>query len=75
MTETEFMYVAVQEETSGDVGAQGWNGERGRWMVVRRFTDLIDNFPTLRSFSEIDFGLSVVSTRSPCRIHRFSCRR
>lgn len=27
---------------SGDVGVQGWNGEMVRWMVVKRFTGLLD---------------------------------
>jgi len=43
-------------------------------MAVGRFTVLIDRFPTLRSSSEIDFGLSVVSTGSSCRIYKVSCR-
>lgn len=66
--------VGTHEKTSGSVGVQGWNGEIGRWMVVGRFTNIIENFSTLGSFSEIDFGLSVASTGSSCRMHRFSYR-
>ncbi len=52
------------EKKSGNVGVQGWNGERGGWMVVERFTGLLDEFPTLGFFSTMDFGLSVISTGS-----------
>ena len=54
---------------SGNVGVQGWNDKMGRWMVAGRFTGLIEKFPTLRSFFEIDFCLSIVSIGSSCRLH------
>lgn len=43
-------------------------------MVVGRSTGLLYKLPALGFFSELDFGLFVVSTRSFCRIHRVSCR-
>ena len=75
MKETEFLYVAMKgQKMSGNVCVQGWNGEIGIWMLAGRFSSLIGKFPTLGSFFEIDFDLSVVSIGSSCRIHRISFR-
>ena len=61
-------------KTSGDAHVQGWNGEMGRWMVVKRFTRLLDEFSTLGLSFTMDFGLLVISTGSSCRKHRVSCK-
>ena len=75
MEEPKFLYLFVQgKKIKWTCGCVGMKWRNRRWMVVGRFTGLIDKFPTLGSFSEIDFGLSVVSIGSSCRIHRVSCR-
>lgn len=51
-----------KEKMSVSVSAQGCNEDLGKWMVVGRFTCLLDKFPTLEFFPKLDFGLSVVST-------------
>ena len=43
-------------------------------MVARRFTSLLDKFPILGFFSELDFDLSVISIRASYIIHRVCCR-
>jgi len=61
-------------KTSGDTGVQGWNGKMGRWIVVKRFTGLLNEFSTLGLDLTTDFGLPIISTGCSCRKHRVSCR-
>jgi len=68
------IFLCREGKSSGSVGVQGWNGELGGWMVSGRSIGLLDKFPALRFFFELDFEFSVVSIGDSCRMHRVSCK-
>jgi len=57
---------------NGNIGIKGCNGKIGQWMVAKRFTRLLNKFPTLGFYFTMDFGLLVILRGSSCRKHRVS---